>query len=148
MNGWSSRVGDNGWDDEPTWVYELTWEWEPLHGQRYPGDPGPRKATHTPVYDASQGGGRAAAAPSETPSRYAAPPEIRIASSYAPGAPASIAPKAMKDPGRQFHPSLTCIMNQGTDSSIAAPAQRTMRQRRSRRPTPRPVCSVMIMATV
>src|SRR3954466_1933517 len=53
MNGWSSQLGDGAWDDEPAWVYEITWEWEPLPGQRYPGDPGRRKAVHTPVYEAS-----------------------------------------------------------------------------------------------
>src|SRR5690349_17756703 len=56
MNGWSSRPGADGWDDEPAWVYEITWEWEPLPGQRYPGDPGRRKAVHTPVYEANRGG--------------------------------------------------------------------------------------------
>ncbi len=35
MNGWSSRP-DNLWGDEPAWVYEISWEWEPLGGQRYP----------------------------------------------------------------------------------------------------------------
>ncbi|MBG0568125.1 WG repeat-containing protein [Actinoplanes aureus] len=55
MNGWSSRPGADSWDDEPAWVYEITWEWEPLPGQRYPGDPGRRKAVHTPVYEASRG---------------------------------------------------------------------------------------------
>jgi hypothetical protein len=39
MNGWSSQVSDDRWGDEPAWVYEITWEWEPLPGQRYPGDP-------------------------------------------------------------------------------------------------------------
>ena len=53
MNGWSSHAGADRWDDQPPWVYEITWEWEPLPGQRYPGDPGRRKAVHTPVYDAS-----------------------------------------------------------------------------------------------
>ena len=52
LNGWSSQPG-NLWGDEPAWVYEITWEWEPLPGQRYPGDPGRRKAVHTPVYEAS-----------------------------------------------------------------------------------------------
>src|SRR3954468_12482095 len=55
MNGWSSQRGDDRWGDEPAWVYEITWEWEPqTPGQRYPGDPGRRKAVHTPVYEASQ----------------------------------------------------------------------------------------------
>ena len=56
MNGWSSHVGADRWDDEPAWIYEITWEWEPLPGQRYPGDPGRRRAVHTPVYEASRGG--------------------------------------------------------------------------------------------
>ena len=34
MNGWSSHSGADRWDDEPAWVYEITWEWEPLPGQR------------------------------------------------------------------------------------------------------------------
>ncbi|WP_394328299.1 hypothetical protein, partial [Couchioplanes caeruleus] len=53
MNGWSSHVGAGAWDDEPAWVYEITWEWQPLPGQRYPGDPGRRRAVHHPVYDAA-----------------------------------------------------------------------------------------------
>src|SRR3954454_23156360 len=53
MNGWSSVAGSGDWDDEPAWVYEITWEWEPLPGQRYPGDPGRRRVVHTPVYEAS-----------------------------------------------------------------------------------------------
>src|SRR3954447_20634878 len=55
MNGWSSHSSDDRWGDEPAWVYEITWEWEPLVGQRYPGDPGRRRAVHTPVYEASRG---------------------------------------------------------------------------------------------
>src|SRR4051794_35243380 len=54
MNGWSSHAGAGGWDDEPAWIYEITWEWEPLPGQRYPGDQGRRRAVHTPVYEASR----------------------------------------------------------------------------------------------
>ena len=54
MNGWSSQAGDDRWGDEPAWVYEITWEWEPLPGQRYPGDPGRRRAVHHPVYDPSR----------------------------------------------------------------------------------------------
>src|SRR3954469_11098900 len=58
MNGWSSQRGDDRWGDEPAWVYEITWEWEPqTPGQRYPGDPGRRKAVPTPVYEASQSPG-------------------------------------------------------------------------------------------
>ncbi len=34
MSGWGT------WADEPEWVRETTWEWEPLAGQRYPGDTG------------------------------------------------------------------------------------------------------------
>ncbi len=53
MNGWGSPLG-GGWDDEPAWLYEITWEWEPLPGQRYPGDPGRRRrAVHVPVHEAS-----------------------------------------------------------------------------------------------
>src|SRR5215207_7949903 len=55
MNGWSSHLGADRLDDEPAWVYEITWEWEPLPGQRYPGDPGRRRAVHTPVWEASRG---------------------------------------------------------------------------------------------
>ena len=65
MNGWSSHADDR-WGNEPAWVYEITWEWEPVPGQRYPGDPGRRKAVHTPVYEASPGIrriGRASVAP-------------------------------------------------------------------------------------
>jgi len=59
MNGWSSQRGDDRWGDEPAWVYEITWEWEPQSpGQRYPGDPGRRKAVHTPVYEASHAPGQ------------------------------------------------------------------------------------------
>src|SRR3954451_2478127 len=54
MNGWSSHAGAGGWDAEPAWIYEITWEWEPLPGQRYPGDPGRRRVVHTPVYEASR----------------------------------------------------------------------------------------------
>ncbi len=46
-------MGGDGWGDQPAWVYEITWEWEPQPGQRYPGDPGRRKAEYTPVYEAS-----------------------------------------------------------------------------------------------
>src|ERR1700754_788178 len=69
MTGWSSRAGDD-WGDEPAWVYEITWEWEPVPGQRYPGDPGRRKAVHTPVYEAGRddrGVGRASVGPSPAP---------------------------------------------------------------------------------
>jgi tetratricopeptide (TPR) repeat protein len=69
MTGWSSRAGDD-WGDEPAWVYEITWEWEPVPGQRYPGDPGRRKAVHTPVYEAKRddrGVGRASVGQSPTP---------------------------------------------------------------------------------
>src|SRR5689334_19962399 len=64
MNGWSSQRGDDRWGDEPAWVYEITWEWEPQSpGQRYPGDPGRRKAVHTPVYEASQPGSASVSGP-------------------------------------------------------------------------------------
>lgn len=72
MNGWSSRPGGEGWDDEPAWVYEVTWEWEPLPGQRYPGDPGRRKAVHTPVYEASRGQSSGTAPVSSVPEGGAA----------------------------------------------------------------------------
>src|SRR3954447_11569137 len=82
MNGWSSQLGDDRWGDEPAWVYEITWEWEPLPGQRYPGDPGRRKAVHTPVYEASRGddrgAGRAAVSPAAgppTPASWSGPPD-------------------------------------------------------------------------
>ena len=56
MNGWSSHLGADRWDDEPAWIYEITWEWEPVPGQRYPGDPGRRRrAVHIPVYEAARG---------------------------------------------------------------------------------------------
>src|SRR5258707_15147838 len=54
MNGGSSHAGADRWDDEPAWIYEITWEWEPLPGQRYPGDEGRRRAVHTPVYEVSR----------------------------------------------------------------------------------------------
>src|SRR4051794_20207322 len=86
MTGWSSHAGDDRWGDEPAWVYEITWEWEPLPGQRYPGDPGRRKAVHTPVYEASRGDdrgrGRATVGPSAPSSR--ATPEDQPPSRYAP----------------------------------------------------------------
>src|SRR4051794_31698338 len=50
MNGWSSHAGAGGWDDEPGWLYEITWEWEPVPGQRYPGDEGRLRAVHPPVF--------------------------------------------------------------------------------------------------
>src|SRR3954447_17385385 len=53
MNGWSSHSGADRWDDEPAWVYEITWEGDRKRGQRSPGDPGRRRAVHHPVYDAS-----------------------------------------------------------------------------------------------
>lgn len=57
MNGWGSHLG-GGWDDEPAWLYEITWEWEPLPGQRYPGDPSRRRrAVHVPVYEAAPDSG-------------------------------------------------------------------------------------------
>jgi translation initiation factor IF-2 len=74
MNGWSSRPGADGWDDEPAWVYEITWEWEPVPGQRYPGDPGRRKAVHTPVYEASRGSSAPSSAPPAGQSSPAAGP--------------------------------------------------------------------------
>src|SRR3712207_2653726 len=61
MNGWSSHRGPGGWDDEPAWVYEITWEWEPTPGKRDPADPGRRRAVHQPVYDAAAAAEAAAA---------------------------------------------------------------------------------------
>ncbi|GGK87770.1 WG repeat-containing protein [Mangrovihabitans endophyticus] len=82
MNGWSSHLGEDRWDDEPAWIYEITWEWEPLPGQRYPGDQGRRRAVHTPIYEASRGtdahgAGRATVGPSPDPGPGGAPgPQI------------------------------------------------------------------------
>lgn len=56
MRGWSSHLGGDSWDDEPAWLYEITWEWEQLPAQRHPGDPERRRrAVHIPVYEASRG---------------------------------------------------------------------------------------------
>ena len=56
MKGWSSHLGGDGWDDEPAWLYEITWEWEQLPGPHHPGDPERRRrAVHIPVYEASRG---------------------------------------------------------------------------------------------
>src|SRR4029453_11219403 len=87
MNGWSSLVGGGGWDDEPAWIYEITWEWEPLPGQRYPGDPGRRRAVHTPIYEASRGGdmhgvGRAVVGP---PPSWSGSDDPRYGASTEPG---------------------------------------------------------------
>ena len=87
MNGWSSHSGADRWDDEPAWVYEITWEWEPLPGQRYPGDPGRRRAVHNPVYDAS----RAAEAASTWDSDFRA-----IAQASGPPAPTSGGPSTAR----------------------------------------------------
>ena len=79
MNGWSSHAGDDRWGDEPAWVYEITWEWEPLPGQRYPGDPGRRKAVHTPVYEAARGDGRSPIGPGPSWSGSDDQPPVRYA---------------------------------------------------------------------
>ncbi|MBU2670692.1 WG repeat-containing protein [Actinoplanes bogorensis] len=71
MSGWGS------WADEPAWVYEITWEWEAQPGQRYPGDPGRRKAVHTPVYEASDSGSASA------PASWSGPSEDQERSPYA-----------------------------------------------------------------
>ncbi|HEX8345966.1 MAG TPA: WG repeat-containing protein [Actinoplanes sp.] len=44
VKGWGSDPGEDQWDDQPAWSSEVTWEWEPLPGQRYPGDPTRRRA--------------------------------------------------------------------------------------------------------
>ena len=88
MNGWGSHLG-GGWDDEPAWLYEITWEWEPLPGQRYPGDPGRRRrAVHVPVYEASRGDdghgvGVAAAGPAPEPPPSWSSPEDQPPVQYA-----------------------------------------------------------------
>src|SRR5690349_14602087 len=87
MNGWSSHSGADRWDDEPAWVYEITWEWEPQPGQRYPGDPGRRQAVHHPVYDAS----RAAEAASAWDADFR-----QIAQASGPPAPSSGGPSAAR----------------------------------------------------
>lgn len=56
VTGWPSP---GAWGDEPEWVHESTWEWEPLPGQRYPGDaasrrPQPPPRQESPPHDAGR----------------------------------------------------------------------------------------------
>src|SRR5689334_19391670 len=53
MNGRSTYLDAGGWDDEPAWASEVTGEWQPHHGQRYPGDPGRAQAVLPPAPDPS-----------------------------------------------------------------------------------------------